>query len=47
MTPSRLFTILITLFIVGVTIWLMGRGIDHMLDPCRTYDLQRMNPTCR
>jgi hypothetical protein len=46
MTPTRLFVILVTLFLVGVTVWGLGRGIDHMLDPCRTHDLQRMNPAC-
>ena len=47
MTLSRLLTVTITLFIIGVSIWLLARGIEHMLDPCRTYDLQRMNTTCR
>ena len=46
MTPTRLFVILVALFLVGVTVWGLGRGFDHMLDPCRTYDLQRMNPSC-
>jgi len=46
-TLSRLFTVIIALFITGVSLWLLARGIEHMLDPCRTYDLKRMNPTCR
>jgi hypothetical protein len=46
MTPTRLFVILVTLFLVGVTVWGLGRGFDHMLDPCRTDDLKRMNPAC-
>jgi hypothetical protein len=46
MTPTRLFVILVTLFLVGVTVWGLGRGIDHMLDPCRTEAQRSVTPVC-
>jgi len=45
---SRTLVKIVIACVVGAIMFqACGGAIDHMLDPCRTYDLKRMNPTCR